>query len=99
WQSTADLKLALEELRDEASQRRMAVEAQSSVSPLRRGLRYAPWGAATAGLVATALLVGGVRFRPADPEPVVVPLTTYQGSEVDPSLSPDGRPVTASWNE
>jgi Tol biopolymer transport system component/predicted Ser/Thr protein kinase len=98
WQSTADLKLALEELRDEASQRRMAVESQASVSPLRRGLRYAPWAAATAGLVATALWVGGVRFRPADPEPVVVPLTTYQGSEVDPSLSPDGRQVTFAWN-
>ncbi|HYO79836.1 MAG TPA: winged helix-turn-helix domain-containing protein [Bryobacteraceae bacterium] len=40
---------------------------------------------------------GGVT-RPGEVVPDVTPLTTYVGSEVDPTLSPDGSHVAFAWN-
>ena len=36
--------------------------------------------------------------RTSGPPPRVVPLTSYQGSEIYPSFSPDGRQVAFTWN-
>lgn len=59
-------------------------------------------GAVTAGvLLAAALLLIGRSTESTAPESTamrVSPLTTYPGSEIDPSLSPDGKEIAFAWN-
>jgi len=65
-------------------------------APTRR-----PWGKTAwiaAGVLAAAgagLWLAGGREKP---PPRVVPLTTFAGSETQPSFSPDGNQVVFSWN-
>ena len=55
-------------------------------------------------MAASVCLIGAIgasvwllRRDPAAPAPVPVPLTVYAGSEVSPSLSPDGQFVAFGW--
>ena len=47
--------------------------------------------------VAAAAVIWYLRQQPDDPEPKLSPLTTYQGLEVLPALSPDGKRVAFAW--
>ena len=94
FQSAADLKVTLEDLRGEIRQRKPSVEAGS---PRHRWL----WLAGLAVILAAAgLVVRVVRSpkAPAQPALRIVPLTTYSGHERNPSFSPDGTQVVFSWD-
>ncbi len=79
------------------------VTAASWEAPARARRRRLAWVAAAAVVV---LMIAGAafwNFRPttteAPQEPMrVVPLTTYPGSEAEPSFSPDGAQVAFSWD-
>lgn len=95
FQSMADLKVALEELREESE----------TGSPARtraaRPLRRAALGFAAAVVIAAAI-AGGWLARRAAPEVVEstppVPLTSFGGRILWPALSPDGNQVAFVWN-
>ena len=98
FQHMADLKVALEELKEDSDSRKldMAVVAPAR-SPLRRRLMY--------GLAAACVLlaVTALGWRWATPPaqlapPKLMPLTSFQGTEREPAFSPDGKQVAFSWN-
>ena len=95
-QTMADLKVALEELKEESDSSTLA-GTPSVVRPARW-----TWVWAGAALVVAAIAVAGWLFRGAARKPAgapeVVPLTSYAGSERSPSFSPDGNQVAFSWN-
>ncbi len=98
FQATPDLKVALEELKEESDSgtAEMVGLAATAAAPKRR--RWLLPGAA-----AVVLAGGGIWFliRPAAnplPPPHSVPLTTYSGSETSPSFSPDGSQIAFEWN-
>ena len=95
FQSAADLKVALEELRDESAS---ALPAQAlKAGPGRRTLFGIAAGLLVLGVAAGTWLA---RSRaPEDAEPTwAVPLTSSAGRILWPALSPDGRYVAFVWN-
>jgi eukaryotic-like serine/threonine-protein kinase len=95
FQSTSDIKVELEDLKEESDSGRLATPAAVSRGSSRKG-----WIAA--GL-AIPLLVAAVSYlRPAGTTaprlPTVLPLTTYDGLEAYPTLSPDGNQVAFTWD-
>ncbi len=100
FQHMDDIKIALEELKEESES---GIQAPVAAAPSRP--RW-PW-LGVAGLLMLALVVGGVlvlqRLRrpkaeaPAPP-PRTVPFTSFAGSERDPALSPDGKQVAFAWD-
>jgi Tol biopolymer transport system component len=93
FQSAADLKVMLEDLRGEIRQGKPSAEA---VSPARRW-----WLAGVAVILALAGLATWVIRSPkppAQPALRIVPLTSYPGHERNPSFSPDGTQVAFSWD-
>jgi len=87
-----DVKLALEELRQELTSGTM-VQPQAA---------RAQWGWAWAGLAAVLAIAGFMAWRgwrtPVRTEPLrAVPLTTLAGAERYPSFSPDGNQVVFTW--
>ena len=94
FQSAADLKVTLEDLRGEIGQRKPSVAAGL---PARRWL----WLAGLAGILALAGLAVWFIRSPGPPAQLalrIVPLTSYPGSERNPSFSPDGTQVVFSWD-
>src|SRR5262249_12700458 len=96
-QTMADLKVALEDLKEESDSGKLPVTAAP-----QRARRQRIW---VAGLILlllpVPLAVWLVRStnRPALETPMVaVPLTSYPGEERQPTFSPDGNQVTFSWN-
>jgi Tol biopolymer transport system component/DNA-binding winged helix-turn-helix (wHTH) protein len=79
------------------------VEAPASVSPVtartgRARLRYAVLVALGLTAIGGALWAG-LRWRDAAPPAVrPVPVTRFQGLEVDPAISPDGKWVAFAWD-
>ena len=95
FQATPDLKVALEELKEESDSG--TAEMPGTPSPRKKRL-FLP--AMAAG---TVLAAGAVWFflHPADktlPPPHSVPLTTYPGTENYPTFSPDGSQIAFTWN-
>jgi serine/threonine protein kinase len=95
FQSVADLKVELEELKEAAESGRLQV-APAAVARVSR----APLAVAAVAVV--ALIAGWYwlgRRHPAEPEAVFtpIPLTTYPGTESTPSFSPDGTQVAFQW--
>src|SRR5262245_8244465 len=94
FQSAADLKVVLQDLHEELRREKPSVKA---ASPARRWL----WaGVAAAVLVGLGLALWLAR-SPKSGTPSsfrIVPLTSYPGTELYPSFSPDGRQVAFSWN-
>ena len=92
YQHMDDLKLALEEVREESE--------SGPIAPIE--VKGRPWLLpALAGAVAT-VLVGAYFFSRKPPEIAAPPklsiLTSYPGQEQTPALSPDGKQVAFSWN-
>ena len=96
WQTMADLKVALEELKEESDSGRLRSAAGAIPARTVRKWRWLGGMAAAAAIAAGAVWMSRERksaegFRK-------VTLTTYQGIETDPSLSPDGKQVAFVWN-
>jgi len=88
WQSAADIKLQLEFLS------RGVAATVASAEPKRL-----LWPLATAVAVIAAFAAGSLHFSGnSQTEATITPVTSYPGSEVTPSFSPDGTQVAFSWN-
>jgi len=94
FQTMADLKVALEELKEESDSGRLA-----SAGPERPARHRRPWLWSGAGIMLAVALVGTwlLRRKPSMPEETLVPVTSYQGSQTYPSFSPDGRQIAFTW--
>jgi Tol biopolymer transport system component/tRNA A-37 threonylcarbamoyl transferase component Bud32 len=93
FQTMADLKVTLEELKEESDSGRLA--AAESV-PSRK--RPWPW-VAVGGLIALALVAGWFwRKTTSEPGERLVQVTSDPGSELFPSFSPDGKQIAFSWD-
>jgi len=95
FQSMADVRVALLELKEESESGRLP---EAATAPARRRA----WLWAGAAVLVLALLGAGLwlmnrRATPL-PQPSVVPVTTYPGSQTEPSFSPDGKQVAFSWD-
>jgi Tol biopolymer transport system component len=95
-QSIADVKLALEEVKEESES--AATAATNAARPAARWRKIAV--AATIVLVAVAGAGTWIMHeKQAATGPLqATPLTTYRGYELSPSISPDGKQVVFSWN-
>jgi Tol biopolymer transport system component/tRNA A-37 threonylcarbamoyl transferase component Bud32 len=98
FQTMADLKVALEELKEESDSGKLLAPASAGVQRRRWKLVWATWLAAL--LLLAAVVVWFIRPPKIAPRPelVAVPLTSYPGVEMSPSFSPDGNQVAFSWN-
>ena len=97
FQAMPDLKVALEELKEESDSGTLS----AALAPQRRSGRRLAWAIALPAIIA----VGGgtlwfVRSTPKAPEAALtaVPLTTYSGFQTEPSFSPDGNQVAFTWD-
>jgi Tol biopolymer transport system component len=98
FQSMADLRVALDEVREE-----LATGATSQVAtPAMPKRSRLGWILAMAACVAAG--AGGAWWLaardsgPADSDYLVRPLTTYSGIEQYPALSPDGKQIAFTWD-
>jgi serine/threonine protein kinase len=92
-QNLTDVKLLLEELREDTESGKMAAVMVKSPRP--------PWPLVAAGVALVVTAVATVLWltRGREPEPPrLVPLTIFAGSEDYPSFSPDGNQVVFAWN-
>jgi len=93
-QHMTDVKVLLEELREESESGKLAKQVAAKTTRRR-------WAsAAVAAILLLAGAAGGVwltRGRDS-PAPRVVTLTTFAGSETQPSFSPDGNQVVFAWD-
>ncbi|MCC6391152.1 MAG: serine/threonine-protein kinase [Bryobacterales bacterium] len=96
WQTMADLKVAIEELKEESDSGRLSSAAVGAAPRISRKWRWFSGAAAAAVLVAGALWMT-LEQKPAEHFRKVT-LTTYPGKETEPSLSPDGKQVAFVWN-
>jgi Tol biopolymer transport system component/predicted Ser/Thr protein kinase len=95
FQHMADLKVELEEAKVESESGTLAAQAPARARRKRQWLLAA--GVAVPLLaVATWFLLR--QARAPLPPPSVVPLTSYPGSELYPSFSPDGNQVAFAWD-
>ncbi|MBI1791298.1 MAG: serine/threonine-protein kinase [Acidobacteria bacterium] len=96
FQGMADLKVALEELKQESESGLLAVP--EAAKRVRR--RPMLWGLAAAMLLAAAgagVWLGRGRVETPDAWLTSVPLTSYAGTQRTPSFSPDGSQVVFTW--
>jgi serine/threonine protein kinase len=91
-QSMADIKILLEEIREETERPPAELRTAS-----RRWKMLATVAALAALLAAAGWLVLG-RSRSKDAALTVRPITSYPGLAADPTFSPDGNQVAFSWN-
>ena len=97
FQHMDDVKIVLEELKEESESGVLGAAAVAKTKPRRR-LTWAL--SVAAALVIATVGVWLVRSKQEVPEVplVAVPLTSYAGDEEWPTLSPDGTQVAFSWN-
>jgi Tol biopolymer transport system component/predicted Ser/Thr protein kinase len=95
FQHMADLKVELEEVKVESESGTLAAEAPAR---LRRRRRWLLGAAAAVPLLAIAAWFLLRQPSAPLPPPSVVRLTSYPGSELYPSFSPDGNQVAFSWD-
>ena len=92
-----DIKIALEEVKEESDSGVLGTAAGSKPKPRRR----LAWAVSVVAILVLAM-VGGwlIRSKKEMPEVplVAVPLTTYPGNEDRPSFSPDGTQVAFAWD-
>jgi Tol biopolymer transport system component len=97
FQTMADLKVALEELKEESDSGTLGA---APAEPRRHRLRSA-WVFALVTI--TSILASALWFvrsskKAPDSALTASPLTTYPGFQREPSFSPDGNQVAFSWN-
>lgn len=97
-QGMADLKVALEELKEESESGSLA----AAISPKTGARRRSVWGITVAAILAASVLTAVV-WRPweaGSPEAPLsaAPLTANPGTEGMPSFSPDGNQLAFSWD-
>ncbi len=98
-QSMADVKAALLDLKEDSDSGRLyeALPGPQRGSP--GSPRFGLWAAAGAAVLALAgLSVWLTHYASPAPPQTIVRLTTYPGSELYPSFSPDGNQVAFSWD-
>jgi len=101
FQTMADLKVALEELKEESDSGTLAGVSRATAPPARVNVRtmMLVFGS---GVLAAGAAAGWLAMRKtAAPVAVMqrpVPLTSYTGEELQPSFSPDGSQVVFAWN-
>ena len=97
YQTIRDVSLELQEIKEESDSGRLPAPIPARAQP-RRLVAVAT--AVAAGLVIIAAAGWLLRSRAAPPPPAmrVVPLTSLNGTEVWPRLSPDGEQVAFSWD-
>ena len=99
-QHMADLKVTLEELKEESDSG--ALGAVSSAAPVARRSRWVVWAAASALVLSMAALAIWRFFFLAPPAASTlyapVPITSYPGNQLSPSFSPDGSQIAFAWN-
>jgi Tol biopolymer transport system component len=105
FQHMDDLKVALEELKEESDSGELAEAVGAGLArPRDRAVPYKRVALAATVVIALALTVAGWywlgRSRPVLEESplTAVPLTSLPGLELDPALSPDARRVAFIWN-
>jgi Tol biopolymer transport system component/serine/threonine protein kinase len=97
FQTMADLKVAIEELKEESDSGKLSA---APASQRRRGRRPG-WAISLPAIIAVA---GGVLWlvhsapKATEGALTAVPLTTYSGFQTEPSLSPDGNQVAFTWD-
>jgi Tol biopolymer transport system component len=95
FQHMDDVRVALLELKEESESGRLPEVATAPA-------RQRAWRRAGAAVLVLALLGTGlwlmIRRTTSLPQPSVVPVTTYPGSQIYPSFSPDGKQVAFSWD-
>jgi Tol biopolymer transport system component len=99
FQHMDDVKIALEELKQESDSGQLA-GAAPGVSAKRRPRKFV-WAAALVPVLVIASLAVWRFSRTTEPAQAplrVVPLTSYPGNESYPSFSPDGKEVVFSWD-
>ena len=100
FQHMADVKVELEELKEESESRKLLAVLPVSQGGRRWPLVWIAWvGIAALILVATAVVwfIRSPRKAPGL-ELTATPLTSYPGIEDSPSFSPDGNQVAFTWN-
>ncbi len=100
-QNMLDIKLALEEMKEESDSGLPAAAGAAPAAARPRTLWW--WVAVSSGIgVAALALSGWLLWRGSETAPgvplIAVPLTTDPGSETDPTFSPDGNQVAYAWN-
>jgi len=100
WQNMGDLKVALDELKEETASGKTASLVPPASKPKRR---WAPWIVAASAALSLALVVVALRPTAKPPDSTasamrVVPLTSFPGFEGSPSFSPDGNQVAFVWS-
>ncbi len=98
FQHMDDLKVALAELKEESDSGALETASEAKTRPRSRRLMWAFGVAAALAIAAVGIWL--VRSRGGAPEAplVAVPLTSYPGSELTPSFSPDGSQVAFMWD-
>lgn len=99
FQNVVDLKVALEELKEESESMRIA-SGPAGVAQRKSNSRV--WMGVAALVVVGVLAIAGWRQWNREAAPVaamaVTPLTSYAGAESDPSFSPDGNQIAFAWS-
>ena len=101
FQHMADLKVALEELKEESASRQLGVKEGTATSEKSR--RFWPTRRVTFAVACVSLAVAAwfwfSRSGTIPPESslIGVPLTSYRGYEYSPGFSPDGNQVAFVW--
>jgi serine/threonine protein kinase/Tol biopolymer transport system component len=94
FQTAADLKVALAEFKQQSDSGELSAHL-TAPRPTRRTMR------AAVTLVVAAIVVLAWRFAPNHPSREVmpvVPLTSYEGPEQNPTFSPDASQFAFGWN-
>ena len=96
-QTMADLKVALEELKEESDSGRLSA---APARQQRHGWRLVWAGVLLAAFILSVGTLWFIRSPGKPPQPALnpVPLTTYPGFQRRPSFSPDGNQVAFFWN-
>jgi eukaryotic-like serine/threonine-protein kinase len=98
FQHMGDVKVALQELKEESDSGKLTSIVQAGV-PARRKSWWMWALAGTAVLLTLVIAVGLWLLRPrTHPVPKIVPLTSYPGRQMTPAFSPDGKQVAFAWD-
>jgi serine/threonine protein kinase len=97
FQHMDDVRVALEELKEESDSGALAGSASAPTRNRRRALSLAVGGIVALAAV-TGLATRPWRDKQPPPIPTLTPLTSYPGIEERPSFSPDASQVAFSWN-